>query len=106
MIFFLIAQERKVTFLPNLLTYGGLTIYYSSQDMHEPIHVHIAQGKPSHASTKFWLLENGDVKLANNFAELSSKQIRLLENFIKANFDLIVENWKVFFNVPTVKFYE
>lgn len=104
--YYLIVLERKVKFLPNLLTYGGLIIYYSSQDAQEPIHVHVVQGKPSHASTKFWLLSDGNLKLANNHAELSAKQIKLLEKFIKINFNLIVENWKRFFNVSTVKYYE
>lgn len=92
--------------MPNYFTYAGFKLYFWSNESDEPIHVHISKGKPSPASTKYWVLSNGTVKLANNKAELNRKELKLLARFLEANYDEICSSWKDFFQLSEVKFYE
>lgn len=92
--------------LPNYFTFRGLKFYFWSNEGNEPIHVHIAPGRPSKSSTKFWLLANGKCKLANNNANLTKKQLKYVERFIELNFDDFLDTWKKFYSLSTVKFYK
>lgn len=92
--------------MPNLLSFNGFKIYFWSNEGNEPIHVHVQKGKHTSASAKFWLLSDETCVLANNKAQLSSKQIRILEKFISVNFEEICDAWKKFFNEDTIKFYK
>lgn len=92
--------------MPNYFTYAGFKLYFGSNESDEPIHVHISKGKPSSASTKYWILSNSTVELANNKAELSKKELKLLTRFIEANYDEICFSWKNFFQLSQIKFYE
>lgn len=92
--------------MPNLFSFNGFTVYFWSNEGNEPIHVHVQKGKHTAASTKFWLLSDGSCSLVNNKAQLSSKQIKLLEKFITVNFKEICAAWKKFFNEDSVKFYK
>lgn len=99
-------QREKVKKLPNLFTFSGFKIYFWSNEGSEPIHVHVQKWKHTSASAKFWLLSNGTCELANNKAQLSSKQIRILGKFITVNFEEICDAWKKFFNEDSIKFYK
>lgn len=90
--------------MPNYFTYAGFKLYFWSNESEEPIHVHVSKGRPSSASTKFWLLSNGEPLLANNKAELSQKEIKLISRFISANCQEIDQAWKNFFRLDKVKY--
>ena len=45
--------------LPKLFMVSGYTVYLGSNENNEPIHVHIAKGKPTPNATKIWLTKSG-----------------------------------------------
>ena len=49
--------------MPGLYRIGGFLIYFWVNESNEPIHVHVARGKQSPAAAKFWILQNGDVRM-------------------------------------------
>lgn len=90
----------------NYFTFLGLKLYFWSNEGNEPIHVHVAHGKPSLSSTKFWILSDGSCQQANNKGELSRKEIKLVTKFIVKNYDEICETWKDFYNLKEITFYK
>lgn len=85
--------------MPNYFTYSGYKLYFWSNESDEPVHVHVAKGKPKVASTKFWLLSDGTALMANNKAELNKKDLKRITKFIELNYQDIVEAWNNFFQV-------
>ena len=53
----------------------GDTFYFYSNENGEPVHVHVAKGKPSEANTKFWIKRNG-VELVNNNGNIPKKDLK------------------------------
>lgn len=51
----------------------------------EPVHIHVLKGIPSKSATKFWILSNGKVELADNGSQLNAKELsgikRALEDY-------------------------
>ena len=49
--------------MPQIFRIGKYIIFFWSNENKplEPIHVHIAEGKPSENSTKVWITEDGNV---------------------------------------------
>lgn len=92
--------------MPNLISFLNYCIYFWSNEGNEPIHVHVAIKRPSSVSTKFWLLRNGGIKIADNKLGLSKKEIRKLEKFLVVNYDDILEAWKAYFEESNVKYYQ
>ena len=52
--------------LPSLFTVSGYKVYFGSNENGEPIHVHVAKGKPTPNGTKIWLTRTGGCILASN----------------------------------------
>ena len=38
---------------------SGYSVYFWSNENNEPIHVHVAKGKPTPNATKIWLTKSG-----------------------------------------------
>ena len=81
--------------MPTIFSVFGLRFLFFSDD-HEPIHIHVAKGKGSiDESAVFQLIP--DVQLRKNKG-LSSTELKLAENLVIENKDLIIARWKEFFN--------
>ena len=91
--------------LHNLFTVSGYKIYFWSNENNEPIHVHVAKGKPIPNGTKIWLTRSGGCILASNGSNISKKELNELMEFISAQFFLICSEWKKFFLTDEIKFY-
>ena len=54
--------------MPQLLRVGPYTIYFWSNESEplEPVHVHIADGKPTRDATKIWITATGRALLCHN----------------------------------------
>ncbi|PLS29878.1 DUF4160 domain-containing protein [Bifidobacterium parmae] len=50
--------------MPGLYRIRGFLVYFWANESNEPIHVHVAKGKPSPSSAKFWILQDGTVRIA------------------------------------------
>lgn len=92
--------------MPNVFTFDKYSIYFWSNEGNEPIHVHVAVKRASKLSAKFWILEDGTVKLANNHAGFSEHELKPISEFIAANVHLIVQRWKEYFAMENVKYYK
>lgn len=98
-------QRAGVCRLPSLFTVSGYKIFFWSNEIGEPIHVHISKGKPSPNATKIWLTKTGGCIVANNGSNIPSAELHELMDFISAQFFLICSEWKKFFVVNEIKFY-
>ncbi len=91
--------------MPSLFSVCGYKVFFWSNENNEPIHVHVAKGKPSPNATKIWLTRDGGCILANNGSDISTKELNELMGFISAQFFLICTEWKKFFLVDAIEFY-
>ena len=91
--------------LPKLFMVSGYTVYFWSNENGEPIHVHVAKGKPTPNATKIWLTRSGGGILAGNGSKISDKELNELMDFISAQFFLICSKWKQAFVTDEIKFY-
>lgn len=91
--------------MPSLFMVSGYKVFFWSNENEEPIHVHIAKGKPSPNATKIWLTRAGGCIVASNGSKISQKELNELMEFISAQFFLICSEWKRFFVEDEIKFY-
>ena len=58
--------------MPKLFMVSGYTVYFWSNENNEPIHVHVAKGKPTPNATKIWLTKSGGCIVASNGSKISN----------------------------------
>ena len=90
--------------MPGLYRIGGFLIYFWVNESNEPIHVHVARGKQSPAAAKFWILQNGDVRMEKASPDMSEKEIRGITDFLRSVAPDIVMTWQEVFGY--VRFYD
>ena len=90
---------------PNLFRVGGYLVYFWSNENGEPIHVHIARGKPVPNATKIWLTSAGHCVVANNGSHIPQNDLNELLEIISAQFFLICAKWREHFCVDEIKFF-
>lgn len=90
--------------MPTLYEFLEFRIYFWSNEGEplEPVHVHASIGRPVEHSTKFWILSDGSVSLADNGSKIPAKQIHLLERFISNKSSDIINSWCKFHGVEPV----
>ena len=76
-----------------------------SNELNEPIHVHVSEGKPSKNSTKIWLTKNGKCILASNPSRISNQDLSRLFEIIELNYFRIIAKWKETQQTDEIKFY-
>ena len=96
---------REGYIVPNLFRVGGYLIFFWSNENREPIHVHIAKGKPSPNSTKVWLTSSGQCIVANNGSRIPQSDLNELLDIISAQFFMICRKWKEHFCVSDIQFF-
>ena len=80
-----------------------MVFFWANENM-EPVHVHIAIGKPTPNTTKVWLTKSGGCIVANNRSRISQPDLAELLEAIRGNHVYICDEWRKFF-VETVKFF-
>lgn len=91
--------------LPSIFTVGSYKIFFWSNENNEPIHVHVAKGKPAVNSTKIWLTKNGGCIVASNKELIPAKELNELLEIIQAQYFLICAEWKNHFKTDDIIFY-
>lgn len=91
--------------MPSLFTICGYKVFFWSREDGEPIHVHVAKGKPSPNATKIWLTKAGGCILASNGSGISSKELNEIMAIISAQCFMICSEWKKHFLIDDIKFY-
>lgn len=76
-----------------------MRVYFWSNenDPLEPIHVHIAEGKPQANATKVWITSAGKCLVDNNASHIPEKALRNVIRIIEARSAEIIEKWKGYF---------
>ena len=85
--------------MPQVFKVGSYWVYFWSNESEplEPIHVHIAEGKPEANGTKVWITMCGKCLLANNHSNIPEKALNNIIRVIEARSDDIIEKWNNFF---------
>lgn len=91
--------------MPSLFTVSGYKVYFWSNESMEPIHVHIAKGKPTTNATKIWLTKSGGCILASNGSNIPQNELNELMEIISAQFFWICAEWKKMFVLDEISFY-
>ena len=77
--------------MPTIFKFFGMQFYFWSNE-HEPIHIHVRKDR---CLAKFVI--EPDIELIENKG-FKPQELRLAENIIEENKDVIVTNWKTYFN--------
>lgn len=96
---------KGVLWLPSLFSIRGYKVFFWSNELGEPIHVHIAKGGPKSPSCKLWLTRQGGCVLANNDAKIPQRELNDLMDIVSAQFELICDRWKEFFATDEIEFF-
>lgn len=91
--------------MPTIFKLNGYVLFFWLNETGEPVHIHVALGRPSKHATKFWLTSSGGCMLASNGSHLPAKSINTLERFIRANHAEICERWIERFGADALRFY-
>ena len=85
--------------MPQVFKIGGYLVYFwvNENDPLEPVHVHIAEGKPVKNGTKIWLTKAGGCILQNNNSQIPDRQLRYIMQIISARHEMIIGKWKEVF---------
>jgi len=91
--------------MPQVFKLGSYWVYFWTNENKpiEPIHVHIAEGKPVPNATKIWITKDGKCSLVNNNSKIPSVVLNKLMRVIEARSFEIINKWELYFN--TVDFY-
>ena len=81
--------------MPSLFRVDGYVVRFWSNDMGEPVHVHVINGNKS---VNLRLLRDGSCEVARGTNHgISSKDISTLKTYVKAEYGFICNSWKNIF---------
>ena len=91
--------------MPQLLRIGPYTLYFWSDESSplEPVHVHIAEGRPRKEATKIWITSPGKALLCHNRSMIPPTILARLMRIVEANSAAFVQKWTEHFG--EVRFY-
>lgn len=84
--------------MPKLYLFLGFTIFFWTAENGEPVHVHVAKGRPASNATKIWLTRSGGCLLAHNKSQLSRRDLANVMDFVSLNHDEICKRWEEYFH--------
>lgn len=89
--------------MPQVFRVGSYLVYFWSDESHplEPIHVHVAEGKPRENATKIWLTSAGHCLLAHNRSGIPERQLHYIIRTIEAQHESIERQWFSYFGELT-----
>ena len=85
--------------MPQLLRIGPYIIYFWSDESNplEPVHVHIAEGRPTKDATKLWITSTGKALLCHNQSMIPSRLLNRLMKVVEANSEDFIKAWEMHF---------
>ncbi|MCD8300929.1 MAG: DUF4160 domain-containing protein [Clostridiales bacterium] len=81
--------------MPQIFRIDSYIVYFWSNenDPLEPVHVHIAEGRPSANGTKVWITRAGKALLCNNTSKIPERKLNNILRMIEANSSTIMDQW-------------
>ena len=85
--------------MPQVFKVGAYWVYFWSNENKplEPVHVHIAEGKPVENATKVWITKSGNCVLCNNNSKIPGIILRNVMRIIEARSDEVIQKWIKYF---------
>lgn len=85
--------------MPQVFKIGSYWVYFwADENMPiEPIHVHIAKGRPKKNATKIWITKSGKCYLAHNNSNIPTHVLSNIIKIIEARSEEIITKWQDFF---------
>lgn len=85
--------------MPQVFKVGSYWVYFWTNENEpiEPIHVHIAKGKPAANATKVWITRKGKCLIANNNSRIPEHILRNIIRIIEARSVYVIEKWTEYF---------
>ena len=85
--------------MPTILWIGRYVIFFWSDERKplEPVHVHVALGRPSTNSAKLWITSDGKVLLEHDNARIPLKVMRRVIKVVEERSTLILAAWQEYF---------
>lgn len=85
--------------MPQELKIGPYSVFFWSNenDLLEPVHVHITEGKAGPNATKVWITSTGKTLLCHNNSEIPDRILKRLLRIIEANSQKIINDWLTHF---------
>ena len=89
--------------MPQLFKIGSYIIYFWINEGRplEPVHVHIARGKPAADATKIWITRSGKCLLQNNHSQIPDRELRIMMRVIEARSADVIDKWTETFGETT-----
>ena len=91
--------------MPQIFRMGEYWIYFWTNENKpiEPIHVHIAKGKPTENATKVWITSTGKCYLCNNNSRILQHTLSNIMRLIEARSNDVIQKWIQYFE--EIKYY-
>ena len=88
--------------MPQVFKIGSFWVFFWANEGEpaEPVHVHIAEGRPSADATKVWITRAGKCLLCNNNSRIPERTLRNIMRIIEARSDEVIEKWSSFMGEP------
>ena len=85
--------------MPQVFRIGPYLIYFWTNENNpsEPVHVHVAEGKPGANATKIWITSAGKALGGNNNSQIPPKVLGNIVRIIEARSDEIIQKWFTYF---------
>ena len=85
--------------MPQVFKIGSYWVYFWSNENEplEPVHVHVAQGRPVANGTKIWITKAGKCFVENNNSLIPERVLRNIVRIIEARSDEVIKKWKEHF---------
>ena len=85
--------------VPSLFHISGYSIYFWTNEGRpiEPIHVHVAKGRPTPNATKIWISKDGKCVLCNNNSNVSDSDLSKIMKSVETNIEFVEAEWQAIF---------
>lgn len=83
--------------MPGLYRIQGFLVYFWANESGEPVHVHVARGRQSPSAAKFWIMQDGSVRLEKGGANMTAKELQGITDFLQSVSPDIVLAWQEMF---------
>jgi hypothetical protein len=91
--------------LPKLFEIGKYSVYFWSNEKHEPVHIHVSEGRAAANATKIWLTRSGGFIVSHNKGNIPQRELNSLLELLLVHYFYIISEWKRHFSTDTITFY-
>ena len=85
--------------MPQVFKIGAYWVYFwaNENEPPEPVHVHVAEGRPTANATKIWITRAGKTYLCHNNSKIPDRILRNIMRIIEARSSEVVDKWVSYF---------